>query len=300
MKSLKSKLFDYSFYLTVFLVFLSIFSNHLKAQDKLPAPQAVKKAEEILNLSRKVLRGKNVSEKINGLSATFFTDSQTIITRAGKSLPPSEETGEIKIDFSSTDKVRYAQSKTNKGDNSQSFYNFTLNNDKYKPDSYTIFNSKRDDNNYIFNQKSEEEKRETILEVKRQNFLRIFPLILESPNYVPLNFYFIGIAEADGEKADVLEAILPKQSNLRLFFDKNSHLLKLIIYSGKNKIDKDYEEKRYFSDYKEMNGFMIPAKTIFELKSGLRDGEYNTKEELTLKSFKVNPAFKSDNFEIKN
>lgn len=300
MKFLKFKFFSYSFYLAIFIVFLNSFGNQLKAQDKLPDSQVVKKAEEILDLSRKAIRGKRASEKINGLSATFSTNRQIILTRTGKDIPPSEQMGEIKIDFSAPDKIKYSQSDTAKSDGSQDFRNFILNGDKYKSDSYTIFNGKRDDNNYLFDPKSEEEKKQVVLEVRRKNFLQIFPLILESPDYVPLNFYFIGKAEANGEKADVLEAILPKQSSLRLFFDENSHLLKLIIYSGKNKVDKNYEEKRYFSDYKQMDGFMIPVKTIFELKSGLKDGEYNSKEELNIKSFKVNPTFKPDNFEIKN
>ncbi|MGI8555907.1 MAG: hypothetical protein ACR2LT_06080, partial [Pyrinomonadaceae bacterium] len=97
----------------------------------------------------------------------------------------------------------------------------------------------------------------------------------------------------------VLEAILHDESNLRLFFDEQSHLLKLMINSGKYPQGGEYEEKRFFSDYKENGSLMIANKINIESKQSTKFGNAEIIEEMTVKSIKFNPTFKPNFFEVK-
>lgn len=63
--------------------------------------------------------------------------------------------------------------------------------------------------------------------------------------------------------------------------------------------DGEFEEKRFFSDYKEVNGFMIANKINIESKQSGKVFSSETSEEMTIKSIKFNPTFKPNSFEVK-
>lgn len=284
----------YPYLLGVFLLFLGIFIIQLKAQDKTSNPQAVKKAEEIVNLSRKAVKGNTESVKLKGFSIVFSLKSHDVFTVNGKEPKPSESFGEIRFDLSLPDKAKFSQSK--EYEDNIAFYSFALNSGNYSSDSYIIFNGKKSDSNMEL---SEEQRKQKILEAKKQLFLHTFPIILEVPGDMTLEFSYIGKAESNGEKADVLEAVLPDESKVILFFDEKSHLLKMLINVGKTRFGAEYEEKRFFSDYKEKDGVMTANKINAEKTSLTKAGKFELNDQLTLKSITFNPTFKPDLFEVK-
>lgn len=295
MTQVKSQFFSfYPYLLGLFLLFLSISGIQSKAQDKSSNPQAIKKAEEILNLSRKAIKGKNETVKITGLSTVFSLKSHFLFTKNDKETNSSERSGERQIDLSLPDKVKFSESVGD--EDGTSFYNFILNGDNYDSDTYDIFKGKKSSSNV---EQTDEQKKLQILEVKKQNFLRVFPVILETASNTPLEFNYIGKAESNGDKADVLETVMPDGSKLRLFFDEKSHLLRMLVNTGKTRFGAEYEEKRFFSDYKEKDGIMTANKINVEKTSLTKTGKFEINDELALKSIKFNPTFKPNIFEVK-
>ena len=277
------------------LLFLSIIGVQLKAQEKTLNSDALKKAEEIINLARKATKGKNSSLKVTGLSAVFSSTSQHVFIKDNKEPDTVETSGEIKFDVSIADKVKF--SLVEEFPDNTSFYNFVLNGDNFDSDSYIIFKGMRSN---VVEKLTDEQKKQKVLEVKKRNFVWMFPLILESPSNASVEFKYIGKAEANGEKADVLETIMPDESRLRLFFDEKSHLLKMFINTGKTRLGAEYEEKRFFSDYKEKDGFLIANKMIIETIFLNKWGKAKDISQMTLKSIKFNPSFNPSYFVVKN
>ena len=284
------------YYLVIFLLPISVFSIQSKTQDKSINLQDVKKAEEIIDLSRKAVKGKNESAEFTGLSTVFSLESHALDTLKGKEPKTSESSGEIKLDLSFPDKAKFSKSEEYKVEDNRIFYNFVLNGNKYDSESYNIFNGQRLDTSI---EQTEEQKSQATLEAKKQVFLEVFPILLEATDYASLEFSYIGKAEANSEKADVLEASLPDESKIRLFFDEKSHLLKMLTNIGKTRFGAEYEEKRFFSDYKEKEGFMVANKINVEKTSLTKAGKFEENDELTIKSAKFNPDFRPSFFEMK-
>jgi hypothetical protein len=113
--------------------------------------------------------------------------------------------------------------------------------------------------------------------------------------FVPLEFRFIGVADADnGSKADVLEGVSVHKETFKLLFDKKSHLLIMMIKNFADEDGEATEHRFYFSEFKENQGLMVPHKVTIE---GSKGKKYFV--ERNLKVLKLNPEFPPDTFEIK-
>ncbi|MGI8556013.1 MAG: hypothetical protein ACR2LT_06625, partial [Pyrinomonadaceae bacterium] len=182
-------------------------SKKQDAQDKSSNSETLKKGNEILSQVRKAIKKGNESLKIDGLSINYSVSRQTKFVRNdNKSTTNQSDTGERLLNLSLPDKFKFSETM---GDvNTSAIYNYTLNGDQLESESYGISNGQRME--FQINgqgQPTAEQKQQTLLRIKKRNSFLLFPILLESPAY-PLEFHYVGKAEADGEKADVLEAIL--------------------------------------------------------------------------------------------
>lgn len=144
-----------------------------------------------------------------------------------------------------------------------------------------------------------------------------FPIMLENPLDFPLSFSYIGKAEFNRNKMDVIEAKLEQNKTYRLFFDEKTHLLSLMIPvenlgQGNNEI----ETKYFYSDYQLINGLMVAKKINIETISNIKDikakiiikeieipkakqRETRMLSEINVKELKLNMTFKPNTFDIK-
>jgi hypothetical protein len=139
-----------------------------------------------------------------------------------------------------------------------------------------------------------DESERTVKRLQQSYGLFLLRTLLVSPQFLPVEFSFVGEAESKDGRADVLEGQCPGRFRARFFFDKETHLLLFISYKIKNKTaDKPPSEVKIFlSDYRPVDGLLVAHHLSVEI-----DGE--VMEESELKSFAVNPSFKTNEFEIK-
>ena len=151
--------------------------------------------------------------------------------------------------------------------------------------------------------------------VQKGLWLDLYPILLNLPwNRAP-KFKYIGKAEADGTRADVLEMILTRdavdniQKQIRLFFDENTHRLLMIIIETSSSKTRS-QTTHYYSDYQEMDGLVLARKinteTVFSDQSGFEAAGIKstgvvirTTTEAVIEEFRVNPVFDSKIFEVK-
>ena len=130
----------------------------------------------------------------------------------------------------------------------------------------------------------------------------------------------MGKAQVGNKPANILEYVPTDKEKAKqkeyqaigqasLFFDEKTRLLLMItaeILSRKVKIKKTY----FFSDYQEMYGLLVAKRinveslTSNDATSGFMGKKTvrrssKTIQEITVKSFKVNPVFKKGTFEVK-
>lgn len=139
--------------------------------------------------------------------------------------------------------------------------------------------------------------------------LTLLQLLLKSSTDFPLEFSYVGEAEAKDGQALVVDASGQDNFAARLFFDKATFRLLLLSYrvpEVKFTISSDNTEKNNtqiprgaevevklrFSDYKPEDGIILPHLITTE-----QNGKIVAEKEL--KSFKLNPTFKQSFFEIK-
>ncbi|HEX8354231.1 MAG TPA: hypothetical protein VF611_15085 [Pyrinomonadaceae bacterium] len=154
----------------------------------------------------------------------------------------------------------------------------------------------------------------------------VLALLAAPPAGFPVEFTYVGEATADDGSADVVDAAGPDGFAARLFLDKQTHLPLMLSYrapkprvftmtmqgggkGGKSPEEaaKEAQEKMKadaaakpeevemqwrFSDYRQTGGLTLPHR----ITSG-PDGE--TTDEFEIKSYTVNPQFKSDKFQKK-
>lgn len=131
---------------------------------------------------------------------------------------------------------------------------------------------------------------EKISKLKLGTFSMIFPILFKFDS--SLKFTYAGVAKAGEQRADVLETSIDTQK-IKLFFDKETHLLLLMTTTFYDDIlKKDVEQKFFYSDFKEENGFRYAHKVIVQ-----ENGEVT--EERLIKLLKPNPEIKSDHFNVK-
>ena len=147
-------------------------------------------------------------------------------------------------------------------------------------------------------------------------------LLLSAPKSNPIDFTYGGEAEADEGKADVIDAKGDGSFAARIFLDKKTHRPLLLQYRGAaprmvvqtRRADgpppgggtaegrgehgpgaesmpppQIVEIQMFLDDYKSVDGVMLPHHISRSI-----DGKPN--EEWTLKTIKLNPAFKPDTF----
>jgi hypothetical protein len=129
--------------------------------------------------------------------------------------------------------------------------------------------------------------------LKDDAFLVVFPILLDYAGYRPVELKYVGVAEAGGTKADVLEAVLTSGAKYRFFFDQQTHLLLLANETWTSReTNKERERKYFFSDYRKEDGLLIAHKIITE-----ENGEVTA--ERLIKRLQINPTFKPDYFAVK-
>lgn len=124
-------------------------------------------------------------------------------------------------------------------------------------------------------------------------FTILFPAIFDSSWHPVSGFKYVGTAESNGTKADVIETTSPTAAVYRLFFDQQTHLLLLMSerwVGGASR--KEHERKYFFSDYKKEDGLLAAHKIVVE-----ENGE--VVEQRVIKRLQVNPAFGEDFFAVK-
>jgi hypothetical protein len=156
----------------------------------------------------------------------------------------------------------------------------------------------------------------------RAEFARnLLTFILAAPPSFPVEYEYVGEAEAEDGRADVIDVKGADRFAVRLFLDKQSHRPLMLSYRARQprigmvtrrvegghadaeklareaekdarKQDeqaKDVEMQVYFSDYRAVEGISFP-----HLISRSIDGKVS--EEWELKKFKINPPLKADKF----
>lgn len=149
--------------------------------------------------------------------------------------------------------------------------------------------------------------------------------ILTAPQSLALEYKYAGESDVEDVQADVIDVTAADNFNVRIFFDKNSHLPLLLSYRGPKprvmtmsrpaggnvkpedvKKQREEAEKKLqaeappvpeeadfyirLTDHKKVGGLMLPHKLTF-----LTDNEVS--EEFEIVKYQVNPQFKADRFE---
>lgn len=248
------------------------------------------KAQEILKKAKQAL-----SKKIDLSAAKSFTANYESSSRVAYNDKILEANGNNELNLSSFDKIRakksFQHSANNKPTNTEQQESI-LNGEKF------FFNTnvfKIDGEKIDFNVKSnvdENQLKKMKESLRAEVFYLFFPITLDASWYFPMNFTYVGIAEAKDGKAEILELVSPNKKNYRLFFDAKTYLLLMMTESWTNKENKSFENRYFFSDYREKDGLLVATKIIVE-KNG------KVTEEKTIKDLKVNPTFKPNFFDVK-
>jgi hypothetical protein len=145
--------------------------------------------------------------------------------------------------------------------------------------------------------------------------------LLTTQSAFPVEFNYLGEAEAPDGRADAIEVKGPGGFSARLFLDQKTHRPLMLSYRGRQprmqfnqasgpassheEIEKRVKEAEAamaaapevefqinFSDYREVDGIQFPHRLT-------RSVEGQVNEEWEIKKFKINPAIKPDKFEKK-
>jgi hypothetical protein len=132
--------------------------------------------------------------------------------------------------------------------------------------------------------------------IKRQTAEMLLPFVLDFVFIETDGLKFVGVAESETGKADVVETNTPNGNSLRLLFDQKSHRLLMMIkkYTEAGKV---VEVNYYFSDYKEISGLLIPRKVTVKGTSSIGSPLFIESNLLTLK---INSVIDAKTFEIKD
>jgi hypothetical protein len=153
----------------------------------------------------------------------------------------------------------------------------------------------------------------------------LLAMILTPPPSLAVEYKYAGESEVEDAQADVIDVTAPNNFNVRIFFDKNSHLPLLLSYRGPkprimtmnrpgggNLKPEDVKKEREeavkkmqdeappvpeevdfyirLTDHKKVGELMLPHKLTF-----LTENEVS--EEFEIAKYQLNPQFKADRFE---
>ena len=152
----------------------------------------------------------------------------------------------------------------------------------------------------------------------RAEFARnLIAWLLRAPSDVEFNY--VGEAEADSARADIISAKGQDGLTVQLFLDQKTHRPLMVTYMGRvakvptamastdnaqaNQMKKqaegaatsapqEVEVRVYFSDYRTVDGILLPHQITKEVSGTLS-------EELEVKSYKINPTLTAQKFEKK-
>ncbi len=281
--------------LMITILSVLLFTGIVDAQNVDSNNEEISKATEIIENSRKALGlGK---EKLNIQTISLNYSVSIFVKEFIKVRDEKRERqghGEREIHTTLPNKSRYEESMTI--EDTDWITKFVLDEKLIDYENYGIWEGKRYENDSPNSNKLSKEQ--LINEKKTDLIFILFPVLLESSD-LSLRFRYIGKAELNNGKADVLEADMRPQKRVRLFFGETSQLLNLLTIESKLPSGTLITEKKYFSDYKIIEGLKIANKIISETKESNELFDRESFEEQELKSVKVNPSFKDNFFEVK-
>lgn len=314
------------------LTVLMTMSLITKAQVETDVKKSEKdsKAQEILALARKAIYKDIKSEQIKSF---HFETKGTLVTESTVKVEGTDNptTTKVRLDFEENifvdlvDKIKYTVV-TREADKNP-MENFTtvtmiLNGDNVFFDTKQIADGKLVDINAILNsenipeatKKSIREQQKKLKEAVTKESIKnkvadiMLPYLLHNP-WEKDSFIYVGKAEAEGTKADVLELQSPLHK-IRFFFDEKTHLLLLMtkkVEAKKEEItgqDVSAKTSYYLSNYKLKSGVMVAHKINVENNSTIskKNGDKNilTKikavSEAATEKFEINPVLKAEVF----
>lgn len=288
--------FSFTYVFLVLILLLILITSFANAQDVNSNKEEKFKTSEILLNARKAIGLSTEKLNVQKISLVFNVSvvSKIFIVERNEKRE-TEQSGEREFYTTLPNKFRYLESM--KIEDTNWINNFILNGNLLDIENYGVSQGQQYENDpsALGNQTEEQ----MVSEKKEEIFYILFPILLESSDFFPLEFKYIGKAELNEEKADVLEAVLSEESKVKLFFDETTHLLKLLITENKLQNGAEFKEKRYYSDYKTVDGLKIANKINVEIRKSSKRITSESFEEQILKSAKINPTFKPNFFEVK-
>lgn len=275
---------------TVAAALLCVVAATLPLQGQAPASaprqdEDAARAEQVLKQAREAARaGLNGAEIKSLLVKSVIETSLSVPQMTNKKI---RGTADEELSVSLPDKLR------KKGDanytTNQEISDWVINGDRMSDRSDVLVDGKPV--NFVIPKRESDQQK--IATHKDYAFTILFPVIFDSSWHPVSKFKYVGVAESNGTKADVIETTSPTATVYRLFFDQQTHLLLLMSekwVSGASK--KEHERKYFFSDYKKEDGLLAAHKIVVE-----QNGE--VVEERVVKRLQVNPPFGADFFAVK-
>ena len=263
----------------VFLVFcLVVFSFINFAQDSDIKKQ---KAEDVLVIAKTTVNKKIEKESIKSISLNYKTVSK--YSEKGEE-QNSTETNDF---YLNSDKMRldtFGEYDTNTTNTSR-----IVNGSLFERNTEVFVDGQKLNAAFTFSTPKETE----IKKLKIEFWLTTFPIFLESFALPNLDFIYVGIAESKDGRASVIQTILDERK-YQYFFDEKTNLLLMMTESWKNKENKQFQTKYFFSDYREESEITFAHKISFQ-----SDAESIGTGETIIKSLKINPVFKPNFFDVK-
>ena len=260
-------------------------------------------AQKVLREARAAVGGESKLKAVGGASATW---KFTRVAAGG-----GQDTGELRYDFSLPGQFGKKEVVNLSGNLGQVTTISALNGERASSDVRSSSNDVP-----VVNASPNKIDEAAVRQRLQKEFASyVLQLLLTAPPSVPVAIAYVGEAEAEDGRADVLEATGANNFSMRLFFDKETHLLRLASYreparrrftapSSKSAnsllpqqkttevAPTEVEVQLRFSEFRAEGGVLVPHRITRE-----RGGKIDM--EMELKDFKVNPSFKPGYFDGK-
>lgn len=292
------------FVFVLFVGVLGIALDHVAAGDN--------RAQQLIKQTRDALGGEEALKSVRSM------------TMSGN-LRRNERSGDLKLLFLLPDKFKRSETMNPIADIELTLTS-TLNGSESWTDSSTSGGAGAHINSRQISQGGGAQTPLSRAQFMRQEFARdLIGLLLLSPPSANVEFTYAGHAEAKDGRADVLDVKGSDGLALRLYLDQKTHMPLLMQYKGViprvsintttrtggrediDKILKDATEGRgqagqaarqegdlemYFSDYRAVNGIMLPHRITKSANGKLM-------EEWEITKYKINPPLSAQDFEKK-
>ena len=270
--------------LKFFLITIFALSSVISAQEK---DSTTDRSQEIIKQSQKKLGKKTDLNLLKTLTVNYETQSRLVFQDK-----IFESESKSRVSMEGSDKFHAVKSISHFTDGKQSNtekQEYVLNGEQFSFDTNVIgANGEKVD----FDVNKEVDKKQLRNSFKSEMFYLIFPLILDSSFYFPMNTKYIGTVESKDGKAELVELTTPSKRVFKLFFDPRTDLLLMMSETWTNKDNKTFETKYFYSDYIEKSGLLFASKIAVEKKGTVI-------EEKTIKQIEVNPVLNLKLFNVK-